>query len=65
MLCDIMFVLKEDSVFAKIYDKLRLIISLFIVSPLLMLAFLTIVIGYPVHLVKKLVMRKEKACIFL
>lgn len=51
--------------FAKIYDKLRLIISLFIVSPLLMLAFLTIVIGYPVHLVKKLVMRKEKACIFL
>ncbi|MFA6320817.1 MAG: hypothetical protein WCY36_03055 [Candidatus Omnitrophota bacterium] len=44
--------------FKKIYDSLRLIFSLVIVSPLLILAVLTIVIGYPLHLLKKLAMKK-------
>ena len=38
---------------AKIYDRALLVFSIIIVMPLIILAFLVLVIGYPLHLVKK------------
>ncbi|MDD5428895.1 MAG: hypothetical protein PHI58_06675 [Candidatus Omnitrophica bacterium] len=54
--------MKKDTPFpkpsAKLYDRLRLAVSLIIVSPLAILAILAITIGYPLHLVKKYAMKK-------
>lgn len=38
---------------AKLYDRSLLIFSIIVVTPLLILAFLVLLIGYPMHLVKK------------
>ena len=38
---------------AKLYDRCLLVFSIIIVTPLLILAFLVLFIGYPIHLIKK------------
>ena len=37
----------------KVYDKLLLALSLIIISPLIIAAFISVAVGYPVHLIKK------------
>ncbi len=41
--------------FLKLCDRLLLILSIVAVTPLLILAFLVLIIGYPLHLVKKFI----------
>ena len=40
---------------AKLYDKFLLVLSIIAVAPLLILALFVLIIGYPLHLVKKFI----------
>ena len=40
---------------AKLYDISLLVLSIVTVTPLLMLAFFVLIIGYPLHLIKKII----------
>ena len=42
----------------KVYDKLLLALSLIIISPLIIAAFISVAVGYPVHLIKKSIFSK-------
>ena len=37
----------------KVYDRLLLALSLIIISPLIVAAFISVAVGYPAHLIKK------------
>jgi hypothetical protein len=43
---------------AQVSDRLLLILSIILVLPLIILAFLTVAIGFPLHLVKKSIFSK-------
>ncbi|MDD5422348.1 MAG: hypothetical protein WC592_04100 [Candidatus Omnitrophota bacterium] len=45
---------------AYIYDRVLLILTLIVVTPLLILSLLSIVIGYPLHLIKESIVGRLK-----
>ena len=48
-----------DKTPAKLYDRFVLIISIIAIIPFIILAFFTLVIGYPLHLIKEFAFSQE------
>ena len=46
-------------VFAKLYDRFILVVAIAAIIPFIILAFFTLVIGYPLHLIRELVFSQE------
>ena len=51
--------LGHEELFAKLYDRFVLVVAIVAIIPFIILAFFTLVIGYPLHLIKEFVFPQE------